>query len=64
MTKMVIDNRAAAKKAYEVYEIDRNEYPTVEDIMDSAVDMMNNETYRLTVYEDDKVLFSWLNTVA
>jgi hypothetical protein len=35
MTKMIIDNKATAEKKYECYDIDRNEYPTVDEMKQS-----------------------------
>ena len=61
MTKMIIDNKATAKIKYECYDIDRNEYPTVEDLKQLARDCMNNEVYLIRVYENETELFTIRN---
>lgn len=61
MTKMIIDNKATAQKKYECYVIDRNEYPTVEDLKSLAEDCMNNEVYLIRVYENETELFTLRN---
>lgn len=61
MTKMIIDNKANAKKSYEVYEIDRNVYPTIEDLNEIVDECMNNETYSITVYENNKEIIKKYN---
>lgn len=62
MTKMVIDNKATAKRAYECYAIDRNEYRTVNDLMMLAGECMNNDVYLIRVYENDEELFTMRNS--
>ena len=61
MTKMIIDNKATAQKKYECYDIDRNEYPTVEDLKSLAEDCINDEVYLITVYENETELFTIRN---
>lgn len=62
MTKMIIDNKATAKRAYEAYEIDRNEYRTVQDLMLLAGECMNENVYLIRVYENDSELFTMRNS--
>lgn len=64
MTKMIIDNRATAKKPYEAYEIDRNEYPTIDDIYEVITDCLNSDVYSITVTENGKEIIKVINTVA
>ena len=61
-TTMIIDNRATAKKAYEAYEIDRNEWKTMSDLENLVADCMNKEVYKITVYEGKKEIICELNT--
>lgn len=61
MTKMIIDNKATAEKKYECYDIDRNEYPTVDDLRMLARDCMNDEVYLIRVYENETELFTIRN---
>ena len=61
MTKMIIDNKATAQKKYECYDIDRNEYPTIEDLKLLAEDCMNDEVYLIRVYENETELFTIRN---
>ena len=61
MTKMIIDNKATTKKKYECYDIDRNEYPTVEDLKSLAEYCMNNDVYLIRVYENETELFTIRN---
>ena len=61
MTKMIIDNKATAEKKYECYDIDRNEYPTVDDLRMLAYDCMNDEVYLIRVYENETELFTIRN---
>jgi hypothetical protein len=61
MTKMIIDNKATAEKKYECYDIDRNEYPTVDDLTMLAQDCMNDEVYLIRVYENETELFTIRN---
>ena len=49
------------RKKYECYDIDRNEYPTVEDLKSLAEDCMNNEVYLIRVYENETELFTIRN---
>lgn len=62
MTKMIIDNRATADKAYECYKIDRNEYRTNEELQQLVFDCMNEDVYCITVTENEKVIIKVLNT--
>ena len=64
MTKMIIDNRATASKAYEAYIIDRAEYPTVNDIIALVYECMNSDVYKITVYENGTEIVTRLNTAA
>lgn len=64
MTKMIIDNRATAKKRFECYTVDRNEYKTIEDLKTVAYEFLNKDVYSITVTENDIILFRILNTVA
>lgn len=61
MTKMIIDNRATAKKPKEVYIIDRYEYQTKTDLIDLVNECMNSDVYKITVYENDVEIISKLN---
>ena len=61
MTKMIIDNKATAEKKYECYDIDRSEYPTVDDLRMLARDCMNDEVYLIRVYENETELFTIRN---
>lgn len=61
MTTMYIDNKATAKKAIELYEIDRNEYPTIDDLRNLAWDCMNNNVYLIRVFENNNELFTIRN---
>lgn len=61
MTKMIIDNRATADKRYETYVVDRNEYPTEQDLAELAVECMNKDVYSITIYIDEEILFSIVN---
>ena len=61
MTTMIIDNKATSNKAYESYTVDRNEYPTVEDLKDLAYECMNKEVYLIRVFEDNNELFTIRN---
>lgn len=61
MTKMIIDNKATAKRAYEAYKIDRNEYQTIDDLLMLAGDCMNDDVYLIRVYENDVELFTVRN---
>ena len=61
MTKMIIDNKATAKKKYECYDIDINQYPNVEDLISLAEDCMNDEVYLIRVYENETELFTIRN---
>lgn len=62
MTKMIIDNRATAKRPYEVYEIDRNEYKTEYELLQVAVECFNNDVYSITIIENEKEIIKVLNT--
>lgn len=64
MTKMTIDNRATAEKAYEAYIIDRNEYRTENDLINLVYECMNKDVYKITVYENGIEIISRLNTAA
>lgn len=61
MTTMYIDNKATAKKAIELYEIDRNEYQTIDDLRNLAWDCMNNNVYLIRVFENNNELFTIRN---
>lgn len=61
MTKMIIDNRASATKRYEAYEIDRNEYPTNDDLVELAHDCMNADVYAITILVNEEVLMKLTN---
>lgn len=61
VTKMIIDNKATTQKKYECYDIDRNVYPTVEDLKLLAEDCINNEVYLIKVYENETELFTIRN---
>ena len=61
MTKMIIDNKARAKKDYEVYEIDRNEYPTVMSLENLIDECMNDEVYAITIMVDDVIFVKKFN---
>lgn len=61
---MIIDNRATCKHPYYRFIIDRNEYPTMQDLEELVDSCMNKETYRITIIENDKVIFEKLNEVA
>lgn len=62
MTKIVIDNKAFVKPAYECYRIDRNEYRTVNDLMMLAGECVNKDVYLIRVYENDEELFTMKNS--
>ncbi len=62
MTKMIIDNKASVKPSYEAYEIDRNEYRTIDDLMFLAGECMNDNVYLIRVYENDEELFTMRNS--
>lgn len=64
MTKMIIDNRATAKRPYEAYEIDRNEYKTIEDLVNVVYECLNDDVYCITVIENDVEIIKVLNTKA
>jgi hypothetical protein len=64
MTKIIIDNRATAKKAYEAYEIDRNEYKTQEELQELVYECLNENVYSITVTENGKEIIKVLNTAA
>ena len=55
-TIMIIDNKATAEKPYEVYEIDRYEYQTIENLRELVGDCMNKEVYSIKIMEDDNEL--------
>lgn len=61
MTTMIIDNKATAKKSIEVYTIDREEYPTIEDLRNLVFECMNEEAYMIRVLENDVELFAVRN---
>lgn len=61
MTKMIIDNRATATKRYEAYEIDRNEYPTYENLATLAYECMNKDVYSVTIFDDEKEIMKLVN---
>ena len=61
MTKMIIDNRATATKRYESYEIDRNEYPTNDDLTELAYDCMNKDVYSVTIYVNEEMIMKLTN---
>ncbi len=61
MTTLIIDNKAIAKRAYEKYIVDRTEYPTIEHLRDLVSDCMNDEVYKISVYENDVELFTIRN---
>ena len=54
MTKMIIDNKAGCKNSYEVYEIDRRIYETVEDLEKLVYECMNSNVFMITVEIDGK----------
>lgn len=61
MTKMIIDNRATATKRYEAYEIDRSEYPTIEDLERVAYECMNKDVYSIAIYVDEEMIMKLTN---
>ena len=61
MTKMIIDNRATAAKKYEAYEIDRNEYPTNDSLLELAYECMNEDVYSITIYVNEEILIKLTN---
>lgn len=61
MTKMIIDNRATAAKKYEAYEIDRNEYPTNDSLLEIAYECMNEDVYSITIYVNEEILMKLTN---
>ena len=58
---MIIDNKATVREKYECYEIDRNEYVTVDDLKSLAADCMNDNVYLIRVYENGTELFTLRN---
>lgn len=56
MTTLIIDNKATAKKSYEKYIVDRNEYPTIEDVINVMYEMINNETYLIRLFVDNEMV--------
>ncbi len=61
MTKLYIDYKAGADRNCEWYCVDRNIYPTVEDVMELARDCMGNEVYLVRAFEGDQELFTFRN---
>ena len=61
MTKMIIDNKATAKRAYEVYEIDTNIYDSENKLRELVGDCMNKEVYMITIMKDNETLFTVRN---
>lgn len=62
MTTMEIANKARCAKRYERYVIDRNEYPTIQDLRMLAGECMNDDVYLIRVYENNEELFhTWNN---
>lgn len=51
MTIMMIDNKARCKKSYEYFEVDRNEYNSVNSLMELAYECMNEDVYLIRVCE-------------
>lgn len=60
-TTMYIDYKAGSKKSYELYEIDRNEYPSNDDLRSLAFECMNNSVYLIRVFENNNELFTIRN---
>lgn len=62
-TIVEIDNKAGkGLKDYEYYTVDREMYPTLEDVKEATADLMNNDVYALCIYVDGKKVVRWLNT--
>lgn len=61
MTTMTIDNKATARKPFEHYIIDRNEYPTMQDLMFLVGECMNRDVYLIRVEENGNELFTIRN---
>lgn len=58
---MYIDYKAGVNKKYQLFELDRNEYPTIDDLKLIALDCMNNEVYLIRVFENNNELFTIRN---
>ncbi len=61
MTIMEFDYKAFVKPGYKRYEIDRAEYPTVDDLFDLACDCTAAEVFLIRCYEDGRELFTIRN---
>lgn len=64
MTRMIIDNRATAKRRYEGYDIDRKEYATMQDLADLVDECMNKDVYKISIEIDGYIVYEKLNEVA
>lgn len=62
MTTMLIDYKASAEKAYQNYEIDREIYPTVDDLKELTYECINSTVYLIRVYENGAELFTVRNS--
>lgn len=62
-TLIEIDNKAGrGTKDYEYYTVDRELYPTMEDVKEAAADLMNDDVYALRIYVNGEEAVRWLNS--
>lgn len=57
MTTAIVDYKAG-KGTYKKYIVDRNEYPTIADIMDA---LMHEDVYKIEVFEYENLVYTGRN---